>query len=71
MPVHEQSNLGFRCPVCFEREIDVVLLRDSDGFYCVKCSYTASDEAEVRLGHDRLRAKFRWMRRRVNEDDYR
>lgn len=51
--------------MCFEREIDVVLLRDAEGFYCVKCSFTAPDEAEVRKGHKRLRAKYRWLLKRL------
>lgn len=71
MPVYEQSQVGLRCPVCFEREIDVVLLRDAEGFYCVKCSYTAADEEEVREGYQRLRAKYRWLRKRVTLDDCR
>lgn len=71
MPIHEQSQVGLRCPICFEREIDVVLLRDAEGFYCVKCSYTAPNEGEVRQGHQRLRAKYRWLRKRVTPNDYR
>ena len=47
-----------RCPVCFVREIDVLLLHDGRSYYCVKCSYRGS-LTEVRAAHQAARSKFR------------
>ncbi|MBK9207451.1 MAG: hypothetical protein IPL71_03735 [Anaerolineales bacterium] len=42
-----RENIILRCPVCFARENDVVLLREGVMFYCVKCGFEG-DEARVR-----------------------
>jgi hypothetical protein len=57
-----------RCPVCFSREIDVLLLHDGDRYYCVKCSY-AGDAAAVREQYAGIKAKYRNRRKRLTADD--
>ncbi|GIK44055.1 MAG: hypothetical protein BroJett011_78880 [Chloroflexota bacterium] len=59
-----------RCPVCFARENDVVLLRDGGGFYCVKCSFEG-DEARVRELYADQQKKYRWRARRVTLEEQR
>jgi len=46
-----------RCPVCFGREIDVLLLHDGNEYYCVKCSYRGSPDA-VRAAYRSLKSKY-------------
>ena len=36
-----------RCPVCFSRETDVLMIPEDEGHYCVKCGFRGS-EARVR-----------------------
>jgi hypothetical protein len=50
--------------VCLAREIDVVLYREGDEYYCVKCGYTG-DEAATRSAYEPIRAKFKWVLRRI------
>lgn len=64
MPISEQSAVSLRCPVCLAREIDVVLYREGDEYYCVKCGYTG-DEAATRSAYEPIRAKFKWVLRRI------
>ncbi len=47
-----------RCPVCFSREIDVLLLHRAGRYYCVKCSYQG-DVNEVRAAYARIREKYK------------
>jgi len=68
MPVREQSHVSLRCPVCFTREIDVVLFHDGEQYYCVKCSYTG-DESSTREKYKAIRSKFKWIGRRVKIDE--
>ena len=53
-----------RCPVCFSRETDVLMIREGAHHYCVKCSFRGS-EAEVRSRYADIKKKYRWMKRRV------
>ena len=53
-----------RCPICFDREIDVLLLNNGETYYCVKCSYRG-DADDVRSRHRASRAKFRNRTRRI------
>ncbi len=46
-----------RCPVCFGREVDVLLLHDGSEYYCVKCSYRGSPAA-VRTAYQSLKSKY-------------
>ena len=39
----QELRLIQRCPVCFSREIDVLLIREGDErHYCVKCGFHQS-----------------------------
>lgn len=59
-----------RCPVCFARENDVVLLHDGEKYYCVKCSFEG-DEAHVRELYADQQKKYRWRARRVTLEEQR
>jgi len=62
--------MRMRCPVCFSRENDVVLFREGDRLYCIKCSFTGT-EAEVREMYGRMRIKYRLIAERVTLEDLR
>jgi len=66
---HPQA-VSMRCPVCFSRENDVVLFREGERYYCVKCSFAGS-EADVRAMYADLRNKYRWITRRVTLEELR
>ena len=58
-----------RCPVCFSREIDVLMISDNkDGFYCIKCGFTGR-ESEVRGMYKDIQKKYAWMTKRLTLDD--
>lgn len=39
-----QNALSLRCPYCLWHDMDIVLLQDERGYYCIKCSFTGSRE---------------------------
>ncbi len=44
------SDAKLICPACFARDVDPVMLRrdpDNGEYYCIFCSYVASDKAAV------------------------
>lgn len=49
-----------RCPVCFSRDIDVLMEHDDTLHYCVKCGYRGL-ESEVRGMYMDIRKKFHGM----------
>ena len=49
-----------RCPVCFNREIDVLMSYDDGRYSCLKCSY-AGTEGEVRQLYKDIQKKFKWI----------
>jgi Zn ribbon nucleic-acid-binding protein len=58
-----------RCPVCFSREIDVVMLRENDeDHYCVKCGFRGTRAETLGMYRD-IQKKYHWMRRRLTVED--
>lgn len=58
-----------RCPVCFSRDIDVLLQSvDDDHFYCVKCSFTGS-ASEISAMYRDIQKKYHWMSRRITMEE--
>lgn len=57
----ESYRLIKRCPVCFSREIDVLLIPLGEGHHrCAKCSFTGSD-AEIQAHYRDIQKKYHWM----------
>lgn len=70
MFVPKNHEVTMRCPVCFGRDIDVLMRRDEHGRYsCLKCSYQG-DEAEIRSLYADLQKKFKRIATRIGIDDY-
>lgn len=65
----EKNGLILRCPVCFSRENDVVLHRQPDGtLYCVKCSFTGTDDQVQEMYRD-LKKKYKLVTTRLTLED--
>ena len=62
---------SMRCPVCFAREIDVLMIPNGEGGHrCMKCSY-AGDEEEIRSMYRDIQRKYTWIGRRLTLDEQR
>lgn len=60
-----------RCPVCFSRDIDVLMIPAEPGYhYCPKCSFRG-EESEVRGMYRDIQKKFHWMTRRIPLEEQR
>jgi hypothetical protein len=60
-----------RCPVCFSRDIDVLMIPSEPGrHYCPKCSFQG-EESEVRGMYRDIQKKFHWMIRRISLEEQR
>lgn len=58
-----------RCPVCFSRDTDVLMIHARGGFhYCVKCSFSGL-ESEVRGMYRDIQKKYHWMSKRVTLEE--
>jgi hypothetical protein len=60
-----------RCPVCFSREMDVLLIsRGGDRWGCVKCAFTGSS-SEVRAMYKDVQKKYHGMAERFTLEEQR
>jgi len=71
MYVPKNHEVTMRCPVCFEREIDVLMKYEEETktHKCLKCSFTG-DEKAVRERYAHIRGKFLWNCNRITIEDY-
>lgn len=69
MFVPKNHEITMRCPVCFNREIDVLMKFDNGKYCCLKCSFTGT-ENEVRNFYLDIQKKFKFIERRITIDDY-
>jgi Zn ribbon nucleic-acid-binding protein len=59
-----------RCPVCFSRDIDVLMKLDKSNHYsCLKCSYKGNIE-EVRQAYKDIQKKYKFIDKRITIEDY-
>jgi hypothetical protein len=71
-----RPKLKLRCPVCFNRENDVLLLERSAlegetlSLYCIKCGFSG-DEARVREFYRDARKKYRLLTTRLTLEELR
>ena len=61
-----KGKLNFRCPSCFMRDIDIDMFYDGERkeYYCLRCSFTGSEEDVLRL-NEAARFRYRYMKKRV------
>ena len=62
--------LKLRCPVCYAREMDVLLVQQAEHLYCLKCGFSG-DEARVREFYADLRKKYKLINTRLTLDEVR
>jgi hypothetical protein len=63
-----KGKLNYRCPRCLMREIDMDMLYDSekDEYYCLRCSFTGSEQEVQRL-NAQFREKYRNRMTRITD----
>ena len=61
-----KGKLNYRCPSCFMRDIDIDMFFDEgkQEYYCLRCSFTGSEEDVLRL-NQAARFRYRAMQLRV------
>jgi len=65
----EINKVDKRCPVCFSRENDVLLLHDGDGnYWCTHCSFTGT-AGEIHASYHDLQKRFHGILRRLTMED--
>jgi len=69
MFVPKNHEVTMRCPVCFNRDIDVLMKFENGSHKCLKCSFTGTEE-EVRLLYLDIQKKFRWIQTRITIEEY-
>lgn len=63
-----QKGIKMRCPVCLSRENDVVLFREGDELYCIKCGFLG-DESIIYAMYGDLQKKYRLLRQRITLEE--
>jgi|ABPS01.1.fsa_nt_gi hypothetical protein len=69
MFVPKNHEITMRCPVCFNRDIDVLMKLEDGRYKCLKCSYQGT-EPEVREYYKYLKKKFGLIGTRITLEDY-
>ena len=70
MFVPKNHEVTMRCPVCFSKDVDVLMKYDGKGHYsCLKCSFSGS-EAEVRDHYLDIQKKFIYIGKRITMEEY-
>lgn len=66
-----KGKLNFRCPNCFNRDIDMDMFYDKEKneYYCLRCQYTGT-EKEVREAYEDIRKKYRELHKRFTKFDF-
>ena len=61
-----KGKLNFRCPSCFMRDIDIDMFLDEEKseYYCLRCSFSGSEEDVLRL-NEMSRYRYRALKKRV------
>lgn len=66
----KKGKLNYRCPTCFDRDIDIDLFYDESKkeYYCIRCGYRG-DEKDILDRYEYHKSKYRLMRKRIKEFD--
>ncbi|MBE5040507.1 hypothetical protein [Ructibacterium gallinarum] len=61
----KNNNVIYRCPMCLDRLVDVIIDEDNDGmFRCVKCGFHG-DYAELMKEYENFRRRYGLMHTRI------
>ena len=69
MFVPKNHEVTMRCPVCFSRDIDVLMKLENGTYKCLKCSFQGTEE-EVRALYDDIQKKFKNIDKRITIEAY-
>ena len=62
----KKGKLNYRCPVCFQRDLDIDMFFDEEKkeYYCIRCCFHGT-EKEVLEGNERCKLKYGHLRDRL------
>lgn len=67
--IKKDESVIFRCPMCLNRLVDVIIDEYEDGvFRCIKCGYAGSAE-EIYNKYDEFRSKYRLIDKRITLEE--
>lgn len=63
----KKGKLNYRCPCCFNRDIDIDLFFDEDKkeYYCLRCNYVGTEEDILRR-YEEHKSKYKLMSSRID-----
>lgn len=69
MAKNEKGEVIYRCPMCLNRLVDVVIDKYEDGkYHCAKCGFVASEEI-VKEKYDEFRSRYRLIDKRITLEE--
>lgn len=69
MDRNQKSKIVYRCPLCFNSLVDVVLDEDAQGEYsCMKCGYTG-DEEDIINKYNQYKQRYKLMEKRITMEE--
>ncbi len=66
-----KGKLNYRCPSCFQRDLDIDMFFDEDKkeYYCIRCQFHGT-EKEVLAGNELIRWRYKDMHKRYKVEDF-
>ncbi len=66
----KKGKLNYRCPTCFNRDIDIDLFYDEEKkeYYCIRCSYVGT-EKDILDRYELHKSKYHLMNKRITNFD--
>ena len=73
MALSTKGKLNYRCPSCFNRDIDMDMFYDEDKkeYYCLRCGFVGDLDKVLRF-NEKIKEKYGYLKKRVvsfNEDN--
>ncbi len=64
----KKGPLNYRCPCCFNRDIDIDLFYDENKreYYCLRCNYRGNEEDILRR-YEEHKSKYKLMHTRLTK----
>ncbi|MCF0107958.1 MAG: hypothetical protein HUJ59_03015 [Bacilli bacterium] len=61
-----KGKLNYRCPSCFQRDIDMDMFYDEEKheYYCLRCGFRGTEEEVLKL-NEQAKYRYKAMKKRV------
>lgn len=61
-----KGKLNFRCPCCFQRDIDMDMFYDEEKkeYYCLRCGFKGNEKDVLKL-NEQAKYRYKFLRKRV------